>query len=439
MKRVLLLLTLTLAAGNVMAQTAEEKAKAKAEAAALKAAQKEVKEQVKQAQKVWDDLNAQIQEKKATPEIILEESKKGQEIVQKALQSGLIEEKKLGETYALSTSFAQHPLNIMIENASNKLPFDTVYFYNNLKYLTDALHNELKYTKITKGEMGNEAQLKAKQVQLSLCGDYYIYAAQFEAACGRYQSALEAYDRAIHYKEIYPEVADIAKLRVSNAQIAYYAFHMAHDAKLYDAMDKYYDLALEFEEGAEGTRQAKVASYLERKDTVAWANAVHDITIKNPEKNQELIQILLSYKQKLGLDKMLEYADEILAVDPNILIANYGKGYAYFAQEKYDEALTSYIKCTEIKPTYYDAWYQAGLCKFRQALAKNATVSSIKNQVKAKATLEETKKMFGEAIPYFEKARECTPDEPQKWAYELKQCYSVTGQAAKAAEMDKLL
>ena len=61
MKRVLLLLTLTLAAGNVMAQTAEEKAKAKADAAALKAAQKEVKEQVKQAQKVWDDLNAQIQ------------------------------------------------------------------------------------------------------------------------------------------------------------------------------------------------------------------------------------------------------------------------------------------------------------------------------------------------------------------------------------------
>ena len=97
------------------------------------------------------------------------------------------------------------------------------------------------------------------------------------------------------------------------------------------------------------------------------------------------------------------------------------------------------MKSTEIKPTYYDAWYQAGLCKFRQALAKNATVSSIKNQVKAKATLEETKKMFGEAIPYFEKARECTPDEPQKWAYELKQCYSVTGQAAKAAEMDKLL
>ncbi|MGN0234608.1 MAG: tetratricopeptide repeat protein [Bacteroidaceae bacterium] len=439
MKRILLMLALTLAIGNVMAQTAEEKAKAKADAAALKAAQKEAKDQVKQAQKVWDDLNAQIQEKKATAETILEECKKGQEIIQKPIKSGLIEEKKLGETYALSTTFALHPLNIMLEAASNKIPFDTAYFYNNLKCLTDGLHNELKYTKVTKGEMGNEAQLKAKQVQLAMCGDYYIYAAQFEAACGRYETALESYDRAISYKEKYPEIADMAKLRVSEAQIAYYAFHLAHDAKLYDVMDKYYDLAMQFEEGAEGTRQAKIASYLERKDTIAWAKAVHDITVKEPQKNKELIQILLSYNQKLGLDKMMAYADEILAVDPNVLIANYGKGYIYFAQEKYDEALTSYIKCTEIDPTYYDAWYQAGLCKFRQALAKNATVNSIKNQAKAKATLEETKKMFGEAIPYFEKARECVPDEPQKWAYELKQCYSVTGQAAKAAEMDKLL
>ena len=44
----------------------------------------------------------------------------------------------------------------------------------------------------------------------------------------------------------------------------------------------------------------------------------------------------------------------------------------------------------------------------------NATVSTIKNQVEAKKALEKTKNLFGDAIPYFEKARECTPDEPQK-------------------------
>ncbi len=439
MKKVFMTLALMLAVGSISAQTPEEKAKAKAEAAALKAAQKEAKEQVKEAQGIWDALNLQIQEKKATAETTLAECKKGQEVLQKAIKSGMVDEKKLGETYALSTTLAMHPLNIMLQAASDKQPFDTVYFYDNLKCLTDGLHNELKYTKVTKGETGNEAQLKTKKVQLAACGDYYIYAAQFESACRRYQNALEAYDRAIHYKEIYPEIADICQLRISEGQIAYYAYHMAHEAKLYDAMDKYYDLALQFEEGAEGTRQVKMQSYLERKDTVAWAKAVHDITLKDPQKNSDLIQILLAYYQKHGLDKMMAYADEVLAVDPTVVIANYGKGYAYFAQEKYDEAFACYVKCTEVKPDYFDAWYQAGLCKFRQALAKNATVSSIKNQVKAKATLEEVKKTMGSAIPYFEKARELTPNEPQKWAYELKQCYSVTGQAAKAAQMDKLL
>lgn len=439
MKKVLLTLMLTLAVGSVSAQTSEDKAKAKADAAALKAAQKEAKEQVKEAQKVWDALNAQIQEKKATADIILTECKKGQEILQKAIKSGMLEEKKLGETYALSTNMALHPLNIMLEAASNKQPFDTVYFYDNLKCLTDGLHNELKYTKVTKGEMGNEAQLKAKKIQLAQCGDYYIYAAQFESACQRYKQALESYDRAMNYKELYPEVADICQLRATNAQIAYYAFHMAHDAKLYDVMDKYYDQAMEFKEGAEGTRQTKLMSFLERKDTTAWAQALHDITIKAPQENKENIQILLAYYQKRGLDKMMAYADEILAVDNSVVIANYAKGYVNFVQEKYDDAFPCYVKCTELQPDYYDAWFQAGLCKYRQALAKNNSIGSIKNQVKAKATLEEVKKLFSVAIPYFEKARECTPNEPQKWAYELKTCYSATGQAAKAAEMDKLL
>ena len=66
-------------------------------------------------------------------------------------------------------------------------------------------------------------------------------------------------------------------------------------------------------------------------------------------------------------------------------------------------------------------------------------LKGIKNRVKAQETLEKVKKLFGEAIPFFEKARECTPDEPDKWAYELKQCYTVTGNAAQASEMSKLI
>lgn len=440
MKKIIVSLALLMSVGAVMGQTPEEKAKAKAEAAALKAAQKEAKAQMNEAQKVFTAIDAKINEKTAGDSEIFAECKKGQDLMQKALGSGLVEEKKLGEAYKLSGDLAMRPHNILLmDYAAKQLPLDTVYFVNNLKILTDAIHNELKYTKVTKGETGNEGYLKKRALNLAQCGDHYIYAAQFESACHRYASALECYDRAMNYTKNYPEVADMCQLRISNEQIAYYAYHTAHEAKMYDAMDKYYDEAIKFADGAVGTKQVKVQSYLERGDSATWAQYVHDMTVKDPASNTDYVQILLSYYQKKGPEAMSKYADEIIAADPNLYIAHYGKAYVLFTQEKYTEALECYKKCTEIQPDQYDAWYQCGMCKFRLAYDKNSTVSTIKDQKKAKQALEDTKVLFGEAIPYFEKARECKPDEPMKWAYELKQCYTVTGQADKAAEMDKLL
>lgn len=432
MKKIIISLALLFSVGNIIAQTPEEKA-------ALKEAKKEAKTCLNDAQKIKDYLDAKIQEKSVGEPEILEKSAQAIELVQKALKTNTIEEKKLGETYKLIADFSQSVNNILIGYASNKFPLDTLLFYSNLKTMTDGIHNELKYTKEVKGEMGNELNLKTKKLNLANSGLYYIYAAQFLASSHKPDMALQAYEEAMNYKNTYPEVADMVKMPIGEAQIAYYAFHTAHDAKMFDAMDKYYEKAMQFPEGAEGTKQVKIMSYLEKGDSVAWANYLREQTIKDPANNADYVQMLLSYYQKLGAEKMTEYADAILAVDPNLYIANYGKAYVMFSTNKYDDAFELYKKCTELKSDSYDSWYQCGLCKYRQALELNNTISSIKNRVKAQETLDKTKSLFGEAIPFFEKARECTPDEPNKWAYELKQCYTVTGNSTKAAEMSKLV
>ncbi len=441
MKKIFLSLALTLLASGVMAQSAEDKAKAKAEAAALKAAKKEAKTQMAEATKIKDAIYLKVQDKEnpAKEEEVFAESQKGLDLITKALKSGHIEEKKLGEAYKVSEMLAMLRHNLYLGKASEKQTFDTVAYYDNLKLLCDGLHNELKYTKPTPGETGNAKELEGKKANLASSAVYFVYAAQFEGDCKRYDRALEAYDIALNYGKLYPEVADQVKLPVEPAQIAYYAFHIAHEGKKYEAMDKYYEQALQFADGVQGTNQVRLMSYLEQGDTATWASKAREQCLADPGKNEDLIQILASYYQKKGHDKMGEFADAVLAVDPNVLIANYARGFVYFAETKYDEAMKYYQKCTEIKPDYYDAWYQCGLCIFRKALDLNSSISSIKNQAEAKKTKEQTIKLFGEAIPYFERAREITPDEPQKWAYELKQCYTVTGQAAKAAEMDKLL
>ncbi len=439
MKKTILTLALALVASGAMAQT--DKAAAKAAAKAQKEAAKQAKKEMADAQAIKDAIYLKVQdkEKPATEAEIFTECKKGQELITKALASGLIEEKKLGEAYKLSNDLALLPHNLYLEAASKKAPLDTVAYYDNLKIFTDAVANELKYTEKKGGDAGNEKYLQGKQQTLAKSAVYYIYAAQFEGACKRYDRALEAYDIALGYGERYPVVKDQFDLSVEPNQIAYYAFQTAYEGKKYKEMDKYYDLAVTFEEGAQGVNQVRVMSYLDQGDTVTWASKVREICLKDPAKNEDYIQILSAYYQKKGADEMGKFADEILAKDPEIYIANYARAFAYFSTMKYDEALTFYKKCTEIKPDQYDAWYQCGLCKYRQALDLNATISSIKNQTEAKKVLEQTKGLFGEAIPFFEKAKEVTPDEPQKWAYELKQCYTVVGKAAEAAAMDKLL
>lgn len=432
MKKIIISLAVLFSVGNIMAQTPEEKA-------ALKEAKKEAKTYMSAAQKIKDALDPKIQDKSASDQEVIEKCAQGIDLVQKALNTKGIDEKKLGETYKILSEFALPVNNILLGYASNSTPLDTLLFYNNLQTMTDGLHNELKYTKVEKGEYGNEAYLKAKKLNLAQSGRFFIYAAQFLSSSHKPDLALQAYDKAINYAKYYPEIADMLEMPIGEAQIAYYAFHTAHDAKMYDAMDKYYDKAMEFADGAEGTQQVKILSYLEKGDTVAWANYVRNETLKEPAKKADYVQMLLSYYQKQGLGKMVEYADAILAVDPSLYIANYGKAYAMFADNKYEEAFALYKRCTEIKSDSYDSWYQCGLCKYREALDLNNTISSIKNQQKAKETLEKTKNLFADAIPFFEKARECTPDEPDKWAYELKQCYTVTGNAAKASEMSKLI
>ena len=439
MKKTILSLALLILAGGATAQT--DKAAAKAAAKALKEAKKEAKTQMDEALKIKDAIYLKVQdkEKPATAEEVFTECKKGLDLINKALASGHIEEKKLGEGYKICSELANLPHNLYIEAASKKQPLDTANYYLNLKLLTDAMHNELKYTEKKTGETGNVKYLEGKQANLAKSAVYYIYAAQFEDDCKRYDSALEAYDIALNYGKRYPIGAEQVELSIEPNQIAYHAFHTAYEAKKYKEMDKYYDLAITFKDGAQGTNQVRIQSYLEQGDTLTWAAKVREICLKDPAANEDYIQNLSAYYQKKNPEDMGKFADEILAINPDVYIANYARAFVYFQASKYDDALIYYKKCTEIKPGDYNSWYQCGLCKYRQAYDLNSTISNIKNQVEAKKTKEKTIALFGEAIPYFEKAREVSPNEPQNCAYELRTCYSAVGKAAEAAEMDKLL
>lgn len=438
MRKIIVSMALLLSVGTIMGQQ---------DKAALKQAQKEAKAQMAEAQKIYDAINAKITEKTATDDEIITECKKGQAYIRKAIKSGAIAENKLGEAYKLSADLSLQPHNIMLNHAVNKEPFDTAYFYSNLKAMTDALQGEVKNTKVTRGETGNETYIKGRTNNLAQCGDYYVYAAQFNNDCKQYDKALESYEIAMNYAKKYPEVASIVQLRIPDEQIAYFAFITSFESEKYDKMDTYYDLAVQFKEGAIGVKQRKAVSYIQRGDSIGWANYVREMTVKEPTGNDDFISTLITYylrkDREAGAEgnQTIGYVDEVIAADPSCLIAHYGKAASYFDKKRYDEAFAEYLKCTELKSDYFDAWYQCGLSKYRQGYDLNEKIETVKGEAEKKATKEKAKVFFGETIPYFEKALDLAPDEIRKrqCATLLYDCYIATEQKDKAAKLDKLL
>ena len=105
------------------------------------------------------------------------------------------------------------------------------------------------------------------------------------------------------------------------------------------------------------------------------------------------------------------------------------------------EALPFFDNSIDIDPNFTDAYYNAGLCWQRIGLEKNEEVSKKKFKTKAEmdAALEEVKDKFRKSEEYFVALRDLLPDEPNKWAYNLKSIYYTLGLKDKEAEMDAYL
>ena len=112
MKKIIISLALLFSVGNIMAQTPEEKA-------ALKEAKKEAQTCLSEAQKIKDVLEPKINDKSAGDPEVLEKYSKAIQLMQKALNTKTIEEKKFGEIYKMISEFAQPINNIIIGKRNN--------------------------------------------------------------------------------------------------------------------------------------------------------------------------------------------------------------------------------------------------------------------------------------------------------------------------------
>lgn len=454
-------------AGAIYAQELDEKAAAKAAKEAQKAAKAAEKAAKNAAEKLYDDgykcytesnnkmseFNMFRQTEKNQDKIaarqaelnsfLLEKAKQGTPLLSEAFATGLIDEKKYFEGYRAQDFMLSQLINTELQKASNKEPFDTALFAKSASEMCDACHYQLKYGKKSDEQQKLViAQVEAKFPRLHT---YMAYAAQFEIENKNLEGACVAFENYKNFPKKYPELANdpnVTNPQIPFSQFAFNIYYTAYQMKKFDICAKYYDEAFQYED--ENSHAFVVTSrpqmYLLKGDTLAWANELRNMIKTDPNSSNAEVatQNLLAYYSTKGVDQMSAFAKEIIAANPDNKIANYGMGYVYFMQRNYEKALEYYKRTVEVDPEYFDGNYQCGICYYQIGLDNGRKISGKKYATQAAADKESetlVKSYLRKAAPYFEKVRELKPDDPDRWAGELKIIYTNLGQKDKIKDL----
>ncbi|MCD8317441.1 MAG: hypothetical protein LUC45_00635 [Paraprevotella sp.] len=370
--------------------------------------------------------------KKAQGLMKTDQFEEAQTTLTEALNSG--ETKDMALAWDVQGDLYQQLFVTELNKAAAHQPMDTVKFVNNLYACLDA------YEKCNSFDQKQEYAEKNKENEKKF-RTFLMYAGQFNFENHDFKGAYKAYDAWLTFPENHKLVADDPAIQNDTVfdknQVAYYACLAAYQGKDYDHVTTHLQEALNYDKEAKTVRQLHLVTLLEKGDTAQWVDASKQYASSDEGIAQNL---LAYYTEKKNNAAALEFANSLLATDPNNKIANYSKGVVLFGEEKYEEALPFFEKSAELDSTFTDAYYNAGVCCCNEGYGINEEIGK-KTLKKAEYDKEiaKVKDWYKKAEPFFLKVKALEPDNPQRWASRLKTVYYITGEKAKEAEMDTYL
>lgn len=461
MKKILFTIALALLTGSVMAQTPEEKAAAKAAKAALKEATKQANKQLSDGMACYNDVNAmqqaiQMEQQKgenSNDRLLIENEAKiqtrsleGLGLLTQALSTEYIKDSKKFEAYKAMDYMSTMILNSELVKASKKEPYDRAALSAAVFAISEACHGQLTYGKPE--DQMQAAIIEAVKMKFPKMHAYFAYLCQFCIEAKDMEGAEKALDAYINFPIKYPEVAEnemVKNPEYPAAQFAFNIFFTAFNDKNTELMEKYYDLALQFDnkDSHNFVLRAKPQMLKEQGKTEEWIAALKDMIAADPkgEVGEIGMQQLMAHYNTVGDEAVEAYTKELVEKYPDSKVANYCRGFAFYSKNDFANAITFFQKSVEIDPEYADGVYNCAYCYYQNALEKARAISGkkMKSQAAINEAEAEVKSLFAKAVPYFERYRELDTKDPSRWASPLKVIYNNIGEKEKAAEMDAYL
>lgn len=138
---------------------------------------------------------------------------------------------------------------------------------------------------------------------------------------------------------------------------------------------------------------------------------------------EELNMYLFAAKDKEALESL----NVAIQGDPKNPSLYFAQGTVFDKLNRKPEAATSYKKAIEMKPDYFDAYYNLGAMYFNEAAEMANKANDLKSNTEYAKAKEKYDLKFKEAAPFLEKAHELNPEDSNTMA-SLKQLYARTGE-----------
>jgi tetratricopeptide (TPR) repeat protein len=184
----------------------------------------------------------------------------------------------------------------------------------------------------------------------------------------------------------------------------------ASRADLTDESIKYYELALSYHYPEPKLYGYLYHLYLAKSDTTKGVNFLTEGFDKYPD-NQEIVVELINYYLLAGKgDQALEYIKIAQGKDPNNVSLIFAEATLYDKQGKLKLAIEKYLKCIEIDPTYFNAYYNLGVAYYNHAQKLYDDANNAPNN-EYKAIVEKGDNELKNAIPMMKKCYELRPED----------------------------
>ena len=379
-----------------------------------------------------------VKDARAAANDVKPDIKKAQQLIDAALVNA--ETKDDAATWDAAGQIQKRINEEQMKNAFLQKAYDTMTVYNSILKMYEyfLVCDELSEVPNEKGKVKNKyrkanaASMLAERPNLINGGIESFNRNDSKAALKFFGTYVESAS--------YPmlnEKGSIAETDTLMPQIAYYALLAANNAEDNASIIKYAPIAVKDKENGSVAMQLWAEAL--KGDTVKWVQTLQDGILKFPENQYFFANLVDYYSSSNQPEKAMDFADSMLAKEPNNKLYLYVKAYLYHNMKDYEQAINFYKKTIEADPEYAEAYSNLGLVLLMKAQDVSDAATTDINNPKYASDQATIKKMYEEALPYYEKVRTLRPDQKDLWAPGLYRIYYNLNMGPQFEEIESIM